>query len=173
MRSRGPRLVQSLVPQWPWQLQWQWPPLQSEIPKFSPVSAVAGTRFIASSTSRPPPHRQPKRGASKILPVKKTLASRPVGHPSGDDLKEWLRSDILDGQAPQDVAAETEFVTADDIGKRLREMRLSKEEGRAILIINSVSPALAESDFYRIANQGRHVYGWAVGLSKGTLLFPS
>lgn len=155
--------MRSLVPQWPWQSQWQRLPLQSEI---SQISAVR-MRCITSSTNRPPPVRQPKKRVPKLSPTKKPLVSLPVGFPVGDDFKEWLKSDILDGQVAQDVAPETEDGLADDIEKRLREMRLSKEKGRTILIINLVSPSLAESDFYRIANQGRHVYGWAVGLSKG------
>lgn len=101
-----------------------------------------------------------------------------MGFPQGDDLKEWLQADVLDAQLGQDTSPTANGSRrdshdtpgesiADEIEKRLRKMRLSKEEERTILILNSASPALSESDFYRIANQGRHVDGWAVGLSKG------
>jgi len=41
------------------------------------------------------------------------------------------------------------------------------EGGKTVLVINSVSRSLVESDFYRLSPQGQHMEGWTSGLTKG------
>lgn len=95
-----------------------------------------------------------------------------MGFPQGDDLKHWLTTadvfataDTPGGPPPVDGRG------ADPYSEKLRQIRQSKDEERTILVLNSASPNLLESDFYRLANQGRHVDGWAVGISKGMSFF--
>ncbi|KAL2175735.1 uncharacterized protein P884DRAFT_227867 [Thermothelomyces heterothallicus CBS 202.75] len=71
----------------------------------------------------------------------------------GDELRAWL----------EDAAAAAAASVAR--GQRARDRAESRGE-KTVLVLCSLSRSLAESDFYRWAPQGRHVAGWAGGISK-------
>ncbi|KAL2200476.1 hypothetical protein P885DRAFT_66158 [Corynascus similis CBS 632.67] len=50
-------------------------------------------------------------------------------------------------------------------GRQTREKTKGRSD-KTVLILSSMSRSLVESDFYRWAPQGRHVAGWAGGISK-------
>ena len=61
----------------------------------------------------------------------------------------------------------------DDAAKRpppIRQNELEDQKRRrepAVLVLNSASKRLEESDFFRIGHKGTHIQGWTTGIIKG------
>ncbi|KAK3390414.1 hypothetical protein B0H63DRAFT_507761 [Podospora didyma] len=70
--------------------------------------------------------------------------------PPDSDLQEWLRdvAELDSGRLPAPSATDV------------------KQDGPTVIVLNSASRSLLESDFYRLAPQGQHVDGWAGGIVK-------
>ncbi|KAK1759394.1 hypothetical protein QBC47DRAFT_410148 [Echria macrotheca] len=146
-----------------------------------PQGCLVSVAWKSSESEAPRPKRTPTKKAPDAAASKKktTGVSLPMGFPQGDDLRHWLMTaDVFTTETPsrqaptkkQDVTDRKPGSRAarDPFAEKLEQLQKAKDEERTILVINSASPNLLESDFYRLANQGRHVDGWAVGISKVT-----
>ncbi|KAK4134371.1 hypothetical protein BT67DRAFT_456288 [Trichocladium antarcticum] len=89
--------------------------------------------------------RRPNRSTAPEYPVPEPSSRNPrrLPLPLGDELRAWLENAVSEvRQAGND------------------------EDGPTVLVLSNASRSLVESDFYRLAPQGRHVDGWAGGITK-------
>lgn len=105
---------------------------------FAETLAAYGVTTSPPRRSPPPEHSPtPSKSDTPPAPAKPVL-------PLGDELRAWLEEAVPEKQRPTKL-----------------------EPGATVLVLNNASRSLVESDFYRLAPQGRHVEGWAGGITKG------
>lgn len=91
--------------------------------------------------------RRPNRSPASEYPVPEPSSRNPrrLPLPLGDELRAWLENAVSE----------------------VREAG-NDEDGPTVLVLSNASRSLVESDFYRLAPQGRHVDGWAGGITKSS-----
>lgn len=52
-------------------------------------------------------------------------------------------------------------------GTKIEQEDEKKRREAAVLVLNSASKRLEESDFFRIGHKGVHIQGWTTGIIKG------
>lgn len=106
-------------------------------------SEPANPRFVRRSrASSQEPSETPHPGRSRS--AQKTDNKEKSVLPLGDELRAWFENAVEEEKKSKDPDA-----------------------GATVLVLNNASRSLVESDFYRLAPQGKHVEGWAGGITKG------
>lgn len=103
---------------------------------------------LRARRSRQPPSPEPSPRPSRALRSRSPPSDTKARSSSlllGDELRSWFEITTPSPKRPSD-----------------------KDQGPAVLVVSCASRSLAESDFYRLAPQGRHVDGWAGGITKGS-----
>lgn len=138
---------------------------------FVPPNGTVGQWRPNAESGRPDtPPDEPRpliRSASRPRPPK--LAAGLSDHnsflPPNDGVRKWLvDAEMASASASASSNAPSPAAGAPD---DMAASNADESNGHTVLVLNAASKNLAETDFYRIARQGRHVDGWATGLVKG------
>ncbi|KAK3318423.1 hypothetical protein B0H66DRAFT_557206 [Apodospora peruviana] len=178
------RLPRFLTRQRQWQWQWPYqiqPQFQSPFRRHVAISSFEAT--FATGGSRDPPSVPSRSSRNKLFAsASYTRSNAPANGTKRRDVIRLRRSLLANARRNQHKHSTTstgnlldknsQGLPFDFASRRSSHQRMQynaakkKQPVPAVLFFRAASSSLVESDFYRLAGQGKHVDGWVLGITK-------